>query len=87
MDNSRRKVLFEEAKNFFEMQGGISPDWNEEFNQLTEFDSFDELDIIVGHMCMPEYGGTGSTREFLEMIGAMPDEIEQLIADNCDMYF
>lgn len=87
MESSRRKVLFEEAKNFLEMQGGISPEWQEEFDQLTQSDRIDELDIIVGHMCMSENGGTGSTREFLEMIGAKPSEIDQLIADNCDMYF
>lgn len=83
----RRQSLFEEAKNFFEMQGGMPESWVKEIKELCPEDSFDALDIIVGHMCSPEWGGTTEARNFLSMIGATNDEIESLIAINCDSYF
>ena len=77
MTTERKEVLFREAENFFEMTGGMPGD----------FSGDDALDMLVGTLCLPEYGGSTATREILSIIGATPDEIEELIAENIDIYF
>ena len=85
MENARRTVVYNELRNFFEVQGGVPTEWECEISELSPDDSFDGLDILVGHMCAE--WGTQDTRGCLSMIGAKADEIEELIADNIDFCF
>ncbi|MBO5934781.1 MAG: hypothetical protein J6Q94_04765 [Clostridia bacterium] len=85
MKKERRNDIYEELRNFLEMQAGIPEEWEAEIQAITPDDSFDGLDVIVGHMC--DEWGTGDTRECLSMIGADEDEIEKLIEDNFDSCF
>ena len=84
---ARRDALLAELKNFYDMQGGLPADWQDEIDDLDPDDSPDGLDIIVGHLCSPEFGGSREARNILYMIGASTDETEALIALNCDLYF
>lgn len=85
MKKERRNDIYEELRNFLEMQAGIPEECEAEIQAITPDDSFDGLDVIVGHMC--DEWGTDDTRECLSMIGADEDEIEKLIEDNFDSCF
>ncbi len=85
MESARRPVVYNELRNFFEQQGGVPAEWEAEIGELTPDDSLDGLDILVGHMCAE--WGMRDTRSCLSMIGARPDEIDELIAINNDIYF
>ena len=85
MEQIRRLSIYNELRNFLEMQGGVPAEWESEINGLSSDDSFDGLDIMVGHMCAE--WGTQDTRGCLSMIGARPDEIEELIEYNIDFCF
>ena len=85
MENARRTAVYDELKSFFEMQGGVPAEWEREISEIHPDDSFDGLDILVGHMCAE--WGTQDTRSCLSAMGAKADEIDELIADNIDFYF
>ncbi len=81
MDLERRKAVFLEAKS---MLGTLPSDWAEEINNIQEGDSFDELSVLVGKMCLD--WGMQQTRDFLYSV-ADPDEVDELMADDFDMFF
>ena len=81
MDKERRKAVFLEAKS---MLGTLPSDWAEEINNIREDDSFDELSVLVGKMSLE--WGMKETRAFLDSV-AKPDEVDELMADDFDMFF
>lgn len=87
MDQERRKSIFAQAKSFFEAQNGFPAQWQEEISELSAEDIFDELDILIAHMCTPEWGGIQAVRSFLATLGVAEEDAETLIADNCDFVF
>ena len=90
MDPQRRKKLFEEAEHYFKYQGGIPAEWLEDIKSFEEdgmADEFDGIAVITGHLCHPDEGSAQDAAEFLDMIGATPDEVEELISSNIDLFF
>ena len=77
ISKERRRALFGEITNFFDMQGGIPADWKAEIDQIYPEDACDELYVVVKHLCFD--WGMADARGYLEMIGAHPDEITVLI--------
>ena len=84
MTKERKEILFKEAEHFFEQSGGML---NEVQNRIANEPEPDKLDILVGVLCMPDYGGTEAARSILEIIGATEKEIQSLIGQCFDMYF
>ena len=66
------------------MLGTLPSDWAEEINNIREDDSFDELSVLVGKMSLE--WGMKETRAFLDSV-AKPDEVDELMADDFDMFF
>lgn len=85
MDKKRRNDIYEELCNLLETQEGIPEVWEKDIQEITPDDSFDGLDVLVGHMCF-EWGDTSQVRECLSMAGADEDEIEELMEDDIDFY-
>ena len=87
MEKSRREDILDGVMMVLPDFGGIPEDWLDEIKEIGPDDSFDALDIMVGHMCEPENGGFDFARFVLENSGATSDEAEELVSLNCDMYF
>lgn len=80
----RRNSILEEIKRFFEAHTGFPQQFQEEIDALLPEDAMDPLDVIVGLLCTPEWGGVSAASSFLSMLGVKEEEIDTLIAENLD---
>lgn len=87
IEKNRRNSIYIDAKSFLENHSGFPQNWLEEIEALYPEDDFDALDILIGHMCAPEWGGISAVRSFLSRIGVTDCEIETLISDHFDFIF
>ena len=87
LDKNRRQSILDDIKRFFEAKRGFPETWQTEIDALSPEDLFDELDILITHLCAPEWGGAQATRNFLALLGVQEEDAETLIADNCDLNF
>ena len=86
-DKQRRESILTQIRHFFEQHKGLPANWQLEIDALSPEDLFDELNIIIAHMCAPEWGGRHGVRSFLVSLGIGEEEAETLIADSCDFVF
>jgi len=87
MDQTRREELYDAVKSILESNQEFPTEWQDEIDDIYPEDSYDALDIVVGHLCMPDCGGTEYAHELLDEAGATSEEIENLLASNSDMYY
>ena len=84
IEEHRRNSIFEEIKRFFDAHTGFPQQFQKEIEALLPDDPMDALDVIVGLLCTPEWGGESAASSFLSMLGVKDDEIDSLIAENLD---
>lgn len=87
IEKNRRTCILTEIKRFFDTHKGFPSQWQKEIDELCPEDQKDALDVIIGLMCTPEWGGAAAASGFLSTIGVKDDEIEMLIAENLDFGF
>ena len=84
IEEHRRNSIFEEIKHFFDTHTGFPQQFQKEIESLLPDDPMDPLDVIVGLLCTPEWGGETAATNFLSMLGVKEEEIDTLIAENLD---
>ena len=84
IETQRRNSIFEKIKCFFETHTGFPLQFQKEIESLLPDDPMDPLDVIVGLLCTPEWGGEAAATGFLSMLGVKEEEIDTLIAENLD---
>ena len=92
-NREKRLKLLEYIIDDFDSNGpGFPEEWKNEIEDSNTFVNldylYDELDIVVGHMCNPEYFGDRGTKEYLEdcIEGGLitQEEADELIERNFD---
>lgn len=87
IEKHRRHIIFEEIKHFFDTHTGFPQQWQKEIDELSPEDTMDALDVVIGLMCTPEWGGDQAASSFLSMLGLNSEEIDSLLADSLDYSF